>query len=227
MGELVGRVEALLERTDFSVFYNRRRKLLTIGLDRNGNPSGSHYDFLMSEARTASYYAVATRQAGRRHWSALGRAMSRCGPYAGPVSWTGTMFEYFMPHLLLPAYDGSLLGEALHYALYCQKRRARRAGVPWGISESGYFAFDPHLNYQYKAHGVQALGVKRGLDRECVVAPYATFLALPFDLDGGMKNLDRLEALGMAGRYGFYEAADFTPGRAPAGGAGAGVHRTD
>ena len=218
MGELVGRVEALLERTDFSVFYNRRRKLLTIGLDRNGNPSGSHYDFLMSEARTASYYAVATRQAGRRHWSALGRAMSRCGPYAGPVSWTGTMFEYFMPHLLLPAYDGSLLGEALHYALYCQKRRARRAGVPWGISESGYFAFDPHLNYQYKAHGVQALGVKRGLDRECVVAPYATFLALPFDLDGGMKNLDRLEALGMAGRYGFYEAADFTPGRAPAGG---------
>lgn len=215
---VISRVEALLEGTDFSIFYNRRRKLLTIGVDKDGNPYGSHYDFLMSEARTASYYAIATRQAGRRHWSALGRTMSRCGPYAGPVSWTGTMFEYFMPHLLLPAYDGSLLGEALHYALYCQKRRARRAGVPWGISESGYFAFDPHLNYQYKAHGVQALGVKRGLDRECVVAPYATFLALPFDLDGAMKNLGRLEELGMTGRYGFYEAADFTPGRAPAGG---------
>lgn len=124
-------MEALLERTDFSVFYNRRRKLLTIGLDRNGNPSGSHYDFLMSEARTASYYAVATRQAGRRHWSALGRAMSRCGPYAGPVSWTGTMFEYFMPHLLLPAYDGRC------WARRSTTRSTARSGAPAALGFRG------------------------------------------------------------------------------------------
>ena len=211
---IAGRIEAILKNTDFSVFYNPKRRLLSIGAGADGRLVSSHYDFLMSEARTASYFAVATRQAQYRHWRALNRTMSRCGSYAGPVSWTGTMFEYFMPHLLLPIYEDSLLDESLHYALYCQKRRARRAGVPWGISESGYFAFDEQLNYQYKAHGVQTLGVKQGLDRECVVAPYATFLTLPFDFDGAMKNLEALESLGLTGRYGFYEAVDFTPGRA-------------
>ena len=122
-----------------------------------------------------------------------------------------------MPHLLLPGYAGSLLGEAMQFAIYCQKKRARQAGVPWGISESGYFAFDEALNYQYKAHGVQKLGVKQGLDRELVVAPYASFLTLPFDPDASMQNLERLERMGITGQYGFYEAADFTPVRVPQG----------
>ncbi|WP_195276482.1 GH36-type glycosyl hydrolase domain-containing protein [Anaerotruncus rubiinfantis] len=215
--EIAQRIEKILQGTDLSIFYNRRRRLFSIGVDQNGNQVGSHYDFLMSEARTLSYYAIATRQASRKHWRALNRTMSRSGVYAGPVSWTGTMFEYFMPHLLLPVYEGSLLGEAMQYAIYCQKKRARQAGVPWGISESGYFAFDEALNYQYKAHGVQKLGVKQGLDRELVVAPYASFLTLPFDPDASMQNLERLERMGITGQYGFYEAADFTPVRVPQG----------
>ncbi|MEM1484074.1 glucoamylase family protein [Oscillospiraceae bacterium PP1C4] len=217
--QVIERIDRILKTTDLSILYNKKRKLFSIGIDNNGVMSRSHYDFLMSEARTTGYYAIATRQAQYKHWRALNRTMSRSGVYAGPVSWTGTMFEYFMPHLLLPVYDGSLLGEALHYALYCQKKRAHHAGVPWGISESGYFAFDEHLNYQYKAHGIQELGVKRGLDRECVVSPYSTFLALSFDLDGSMKNLKRLDELGMVGQYGFYEAIDFTRSRCSVGGA--------
>ena len=167
----------------------------------------------MSEARTMSYYAIASRQVPHRHWRALNRSMSREGAYAGPISWTGTLFEYLMPHLLLPVCQGSLLGEAVHYALWCQKMRAKCAGLPWGISESGYFAFDSQLNYQYKAHGVQALAAKQGMDRECVVSPYSSFLALPFDPHSGMENLRRLEQLGLVGQYGFYEAADFTEER--------------
>ena len=211
---IAARVETILQETDFSIFYDARRKLFSIGIDENGEKSHSHYDFLMSEARTASYFAVASRQAPVRHWRALSRAMSRSGPYIGPVSWTGTMFEYYMPHLLLPVYEGSLLGESLRYALHCQKRRAARDNLPWGISESGYLAFDDALNYQYKAHGVQRLAVKQGMDTECVVSPYSSFLALPYDLDNALQNLSRLAEYGMEGRYGFYEAIDFTHGRA-------------
>ena len=118
-----------------------------------------------------------------------------------------------MPHLLLPIHDSSLLGESLSYCLYCQKRRARLAGVPWGISESAFYAFDNNLNYQYKAHGVQKLGVKRYLDKDLVISPYSTFLTLPFAPNSAMSNLERLGELGVYGRYGFYEAVDFTKER--------------
>lgn len=221
---MAARIEQMLVETDFAVFYNPTRRLFSIGVDQNGDKTGSHYDFLMSEARTASYYAIASRQAPGRHWRAFGRPISHSGAYAGPISWTGTMFEYFMPHLLLPVYEGSLLGEALHYALYCQKKRAAQVGVPWGISESGYLAVDDALNYQYKAHGVQTLAARQGMDDDCVVSPYSSFLVLPFDLEDAMQNLSRLAALGMEGQFGFYEAIDFTHGRA--GKTGSGIVRS-
>ena len=128
--EIIDQIETILKTTDLSVFYNPNRELFSIGLDQNGNRVGSHYDFLMSEARTMSYYAIASRQVPHRHWRALNRSMSREGAYAGPISWTGTLFEYLMPHLLLPVCQGSLLGEAVHYALWCQKMRAKCAGLP-------------------------------------------------------------------------------------------------
>lgn len=127
------------------------------------------------------------------------------------------MFEYFMPRLLLPAYEGSMGYEALRFCLHCQKRRPPR-GVPWGVSESGFYAFDSNLNYQYKAHGVPRLALKRGMAADLVIAPYATFLTLTTDPEGALRNLSRLERLGMTGRCGFYEAADFTKGRAAGGG---------
>ena len=211
---LIRRVEALVDGTDLSPFYNKKRNLFSIGYDsETGELSASCYDFLMSEARMMSYFALSMGQAPRRHWGAMNRSMSRSGFYAGPLSWTGTMFEYYMPHLLLPAGEGTLLCEGLRYCLYCQKKRVRAKKLPWGISESGYYAFDGELNYQYKAHGVQLLGVKNGLDQELVLSPYSTYLVLPFSPQGAFANLKELEALGLWGKYGLYEALDLTPSR--------------
>ncbi len=207
---LVQRLEDIIGETDLSVFYNARRKLLHIGYDLESDRlSGSYYDLLMSEARMTSYFAVASRQVPKKHWGALGRTLARQGRYTGPVSWTGTMFEYFMPYLVLPSYEGSLGYEALRFCTYCQRRRTKGV-APWGISESGFYAFDPQLNYQYKAHGVQKLGLKRGMDSELVVSPYSTYLTLPFEPQKALRNLQRLGEMDITGRYGMYEAADFT-----------------
>lgn len=209
--ETLDDIRAILDSADIAVLFNKRRKLFHIGYDaESGEKSAIYYDLLMSESRMTSFYAIAERAVPKRHWGALGRTLAKQNGYTGPVSWTGTMFEYMMPHLLLPVYEDSMSAEALRFAIYCQKQRVREAKTPWGISESGFYAFDAALNYQYKAHGVQKLALKRGMDGELVVSPYSTFLALPFDPGPAFKNLERLEELGMVGRCGFYEAADFT-----------------
>lgn len=209
MKALIGRIDELISNTNLTVFYDKSRRLFTIGIDEKGERSHSCYDFFMSESRLMSYYAVASGVAEKKHWGRLSRAMSRSGPHAGPLSWTGTLFEYFMPALLLPGFEGSLTDEALRFCLYCQQNRGKAMSAPWGISESGFYAFDKALNYQYKAHGVQKNGVKQGLDRDFVVAPYATFLAAPFAPNTAYKNLIRLKKDGVYGQYGFYEAADY------------------
>lgn len=209
--QVSAKLGALRRGCDLSLLYNARRRLFHIGYDVDSEKlSDSYYDLMMSEARMTSYYAVAVRQVPKKHWGSLGRTLTRCGGYTGPVSWTGTMFEYLMPHLLLPVYEDSLPAEALRFAIYCQKRRVKDMGLPWGISESGFYAFDASLSYQYGAHGVQRLALRRGMDSELVVSPYSTFLAMPFDPGAAMKNLLRFEKLGMYGRCGFFEAADFT-----------------
>ena len=173
---LTERIEALIEKTDLSVFYDQSKKLFSIGYDSKAEKlSPSSYDMLMSEARMTSYFAIAKRQVPVKHWSALGRTLARMNFYTGPLSWTGTMFEYFMPELLLNCIDGSMGYEGLRFCLYCQKRRAKQKGVPFGISESGYYAFDTRLRYQYKAFGVQKLALKKGQNRNTVVSPYSVF----------------------------------------------------
>lgn len=208
---LIERINALIDNTDIGTFYDESKGLLTIGY----NPvtkkySPHHYDLLMSEARMTSYFAIAKRQIPKKHWRMLGRTMAQIGLYSGPVSYSGTMFEYFMPELMLISEHGSLSFEGLKFCLFCQKKRAKENNVPFGISESGYFAFDNALNYQYKAHGVQKLGLKKGLDNELVVSPYSAYLALQYDFDASFSNLERLKKHGMYGNYGFYEAIDFT-----------------
>lgn len=179
---LIKRIETIVCNTDLGLFYNKAKKLFSIGYDvQSDSFSQSYYDFLMSEARLTSYFAVATHQAPKKHWGRLSRTMARQNAYAGAMSWTGTMFEYFMPHILLPVHEGTLLFEALRFCLHCQKQRVKGKGVPWGISESAFYSFDNQLNYQYKAHGVQKLGLKRGLDQELVVSPYSSLLTLPYD----------------------------------------------
>lgn len=212
--ELIPRLEALIDGADLSAFYDRSKKLLSIGFDeREDALSRNHYDLLMSEARMTSYFAIAKRQIPKKHWLALGRTMARLDSYAGPISWTGTMFEFFMPELFLRCAEGSMGYEGLRFCLHCQKRRAKELHIPYGISESGYYAFDSQLNYQYKAHGVQKLGLKRGLDREVVVSPYSTYLTLSRDFTAAYANLDRLARMGAVGTYGHYEAIDFTRSR--------------
>ena len=210
------RCERLIEATDLRPLFDGRRKLFHIGWELGKDePTKGWYDLLASEARQTSFIAVALGQAPRKHWRRLSRALVSQDGYAGMVSWTGTMFEYLMPDLLLPVPRDSLLYESARFCLYVQKRA--RQGVPWGISESGFYAFNPGLAYRYKAHGVQRLALKRGMDTETVIAPYAAFLALPLDPRGAVRNLKRLEGLGLSGKYGFYEAADFTPARAGGG----------
>lgn len=210
---VVDRVQTILDKADLSVLYNERRRLFHVGLDPvTGKRSDSYYDLLMSEARMTGYYAIADRTVPQKHWAALSRTMSRVGRYMGPVSWTGTMFEYFMPYLFLPSEIGTLGYEALKFCAWCQKKRVR-GDLPFGISESGFYAFDRELNYQYKAHGVQCLGLRRSLDTETVISPYSSFLLMQLEPHAAMRNLERLEKMQMSGRWGFYEAVDYTPSR--------------
>ncbi len=212
--DLIERIQKLIDNTEICDFYDNDKGLLSIGYNPNTKQYSTHYyDLLISEARMTSYFAIAKRQIPKEHWKHLGRTMSRQGFYSGPVSYSGTMFEYFMPELLLSSENGSLSYEGLRYCLNCQKKRGKDNNVPFGISESGYFAFDNALNYQYKAHGVQKTGLRRGLDNELVVSPYSTYLVLEYDFNSAYQNLEKLKKYGMYGNYGFYEAIDFSNSR--------------
>ena len=213
LSALAERIQALEDKADLSVLYNPQRRLFRIGMDpESGKASDSYYDLLMSEARMTGYYAAAKRIVPKKHWAALSRTMMKAGRYMGPASWTGTTFEYFMPYLFLPAPTGTLGFEALKFCAWCQKKRVR-GDRPYGISESGFYAFDRSFNYQYKAHGVQNLGLRRGLNAETVVSPYSSFLMMQMEPKSAMHNLKKLEQMQMTGRWGFYEAVDFTQSR--------------
>lgn len=214
---LAARIRKLAREMRLAPLYDPERHLFRLGWDvEHDRPGEGYYDLLASEARLTSYVAVARGEVEVRHWNRLGRQMMGLDGYRGLASWSGTMFEYLMPPLLLESYPDSLLYESERFALYCQKQRAPEE-MPYGISESGFFAFDTEMNYQYKAHGVQALGLKRGLDRETVLAPYAAYLALLVDPRGAAANLRRYETLEMTGAYGFFEALDMTHPRIPEG----------
>ncbi len=212
---LAEKIGTIIDNTDLQIFYNKARDLFSTGIDAQTKKlTPNCYDMLMSEARMLSYFAIATGQAPKRHWRALSRTMSKNGKYAGPVAWTGTMFEFFMPELLLDSKKGSLSYEALKYALYCQQERGRKKGLPFGVSESAYFSFDKELNYLYKAHGVQKLALCGGMNREYVISPYSTFIALSHSFNACMNNLERIAAGGFYHeKYGCYEAIDLTPHR--------------
>ncbi len=213
---LVNRIDKIVDNTDFSYLYDNKRHLFAIGYDvQNEKLTNSYYDLLASEARLASYIAIARKQIPKKHWFKLGRALSIVDGYRGLVSWTATMFEYFMPPLVMKNYKNTLLDETYNTVIKAQKKYADKRKVPWGTSESGYYGFDMLLNYQYKAFGVPDIGLKRGLIKDMVISPYSTILALPFDEEGAMDNMKRLIRDEVEGKYGFYEAIDYTPERMP------------
>ena len=212
---LINKISEFIAGCDISFMYDKKRGLFHIGYDvQKDELSDSYYDLLMSEARMTGYFAVASRRVPIKHWETLGRMLVKDGRYAGPVSWTGTMFEYFMPSLFLPTYKNTLEYEGLKFALRCQKKAGLKRKLPYGVSESGYYAFDRELNYLYKANGVQSLALKRSDDDEYVVSPYSTFLSVMSDAPDAVRNLKRLDSLGAVGSCGFYEAVDFTRERA-------------
>ena len=212
-GALAGRIEALLAPMDFAPLYDPVRELFFISYDTaKGCGAGGCYDLMASEAMLTSYLAVARGEVPLRHWRRLGRGQLQKDGFRGLASWAGTMFEYLMPLLFLPAERGSLLYESSRFCLYAQ-RRSVPVGQPWGISESAYFALDSSKNYRYKAHGCPALALRRSPEPELVVAPYASFLALAVSPRAAVQNLRRLERRGLLGRWGFKDALDLTPGR--------------
>ena len=211
---MCGRIQAAVNQTNLAAMYDPKKRLFHIGYDlETGKLSSSYYDLLMSEARMMSYFAVARRQVPKKHWGALGRT-PRGG---GAVCRRGILDRHhvrvFYAHLLLPAYEGSLLYESLGFCLYCQRKKASERGLPWGCSESAYYAFDPQFQYQYKAHGIQRLGLKRMQGKEYVLSPYSSFLALTTAPELALRNLRRIKKLGATGEFGFYEAVDFTAKR--------------
>lgn len=211
---LAERMEQLARLADFSIFYDDRVRLLHIAVDRDGKSVGGHYDMLASEARLTSYLAIAKGDVPVKHWYSLSRSLSETNGYTGLVSWSGSLFEYLMPNLLLPETENSLLYEANRYAVSCQRIYAKKRKTPWGISESAFYAFDETLTYQYKAHGVPAIGLKNGLEHELVVSPYSSYLALSVDPDRALRNLRSLTQMdGMQGKYGLYESVDWTARR--------------
>jgi cyclic beta-1,2-glucan synthetase len=218
LGEIAARAENLALAMEFGLLYDRDLRLFHIGYNVTADRLDSHhYDLLASEARLASLFAIAKGDAPVEHWFHLGRATTSIARRCCLLSWGGSMFEYLMPRLLMRSEAGSLLAESEIAAVDAQRRYARTLQVPWGMSESGLSATDSDQAYQYRSFGVPSLGLRRGLETETVVAPYASVLALAVDADAAMENLRRLEELGLLGDYGFYEAADFTPDRTPAG----------
>jgi cellobiose phosphorylase len=207
-----------LAQMDFSLLYDSKRDLFVIGYNTEERRLDSgYYDLLASEVRLTNFVVIAQGQIPQRAWFTLGRLLGESAGVPTLMSWSGSMFEYLMPMLVMPNYDGSLLDQTCHAAVAVQIDHGKRLGIPWGVSESGYYTLDAHFNYQYRAFGVQALGLKRGLGEDIVVAPYASALALMIDPDAACKNLQRLAAKGAAGRYGLYESLDYTEARLPRG----------
>jgi len=203
---------------DFEFLFDAKRELFTIGFNVSEHRlDASFYDLFASEARLTSYVAIAQGQVSQEHWFSLGRNITAAGGEPTLVSWSGSMFEYLMPLLVMPDYEGTLLHQTYKGIVARQIEYGRQRHVPWGISESGYNLTDAHLNYQYRAFGVPGLGLKRGLSDDLVIAPYACSMALMVDAGESIANLRRLERDGREGEFGFYEAIDYTPARLPPG----------
>ncbi len=207
---------------EYDFLYDETRHLLAIGYNVGENRRDtSYYDLLASEARFATFVAIAQGQLPQESWFALGRLLTTAGGEPILLSWSGSMFEYLMPLLVMPTYAHSLLDQTYKAVVARQIEYGRMRDVPWGVSESGYNAIDVHLNYQYRAFGVPGLGLKRGLAEDLVITPYASALALMVAPAEACLNLERFAADGLETRYGLYEAIDYTPSRLPHGQASA------
>ncbi len=216
--ELRERARRFAFEMDFSFLMRQERKLLSIGYRAEEHQlDEACYDLLASEARLTSLFAIAKGDLPTEHWFKLGRPIVEIGFRGALMSWSGSMFEYLMPPLVMKEPQGSLLNQTSKLVIKRQIQYGREKNVPWGISEAAYNARDREMNYQYTNFGVPGLGLKRGLGQNTVVAPYATILAAQFTPREAVENLKRLDEIGALGRHGYYDAVDFTPQRVPEG----------
>ncbi|MEI9885833.1 MAG: glucoamylase family protein [Rhizomicrobium sp.] len=218
LDRLAARAMAMFEAMEFGFLLDRNRLLLAIGYRANDSSlDANFYDMLASEARLASFIAIAKGDVPVRHWFRLGRTLTPLPGGSALISWSGSMFEYLMPSLVMRAPAGSLLAETNRLIVRRQRAYGAELGVPWGISESAFSARDIERTYQYSSFGVPDLGYKRGLSENTVIAPYATGLAAMVDPAQAARNFAQLSLQGGLGAYGWYEALDYTPARLPEG----------
>jgi cyclic beta-1,2-glucan synthetase len=211
---LARRCDTLHADMDFSGLYDPKRHLFHIGLRVEENVlDASYYDLLASESRLLSFLAIAKGDVPRRHWMALGRPFLLVGFQPSLKSWSGSMFEYVMPALVMSEPTNGLLQVANAAAIAEQQAYGRAQNLPWGVSESAYFAQDHSLAYQYSPFGVPRLALRRTPPTDRVVAPYASVMAAPIAPLAAVQNLELLESLGARGEFGFHDAVDFTASR--------------
>jgi cyclic beta-1,2-glucan synthetase len=198
----------------FDFLFDRSQRLLSIGYNVSEHRrDASFYDLLASEARLTTFVGIAQGKLTQDSWFALGRQLTNPGTSPVLLSWSGSMFEYLMPLLVMPTFNNTLLDQTNRAVVQKQIDYGKKRGVPWGVSESGYNMVDASLNYQYKAFGVPGLGLKRGLGEDLVIAPYATVMSLMVAPEESVKNLETLSADGYEGKFGMYEAVDYTASR--------------
>lgn len=211
-------IEQMIKNTDFRLLYKEEQQIFSIGFNIEENRlTDSYYDLLASEARQASLVAIAKKDVPSRHWNHLSRTLTTLGKYKGLISWSGTAFEYLMPNINIPKYEGSLLDESCKFLIKTQMEYSQKLKIPWGISEAAFNLKDLQGNYQYKAFGTPWLGLKRGLADEMVVSSYGGILAINEMPKEEIKNLKCLEKEGMYDKFGFYESIDYTPERVEKG----------
>jgi cyclic beta-1,2-glucan synthetase len=216
--KLTEQCDSLFHNMDFGFLYDRSCHLFSIGYQVNdSNLDASYYDLLASEARLSSFVAIAKRDVHSSHWFRLGRRVTRAANGTVLLSWSGSIFEYLMPSLVTFTPRYSLLDQTCRLVIKRQIEYGKQRGVPWGVSESAFNSRDQHFTYQYSAFGVPGLGLKRGLGEDLVIAPYATALAAMYLPHAAVENFAYLEKEGALGRYGFYEALDYTPVRVAEG----------
>ncbi len=219
------RAEQFVMEMDFQFLYSPQRRVFHLGFNLDtGQLDDNYYDLLASEARIASIIALAKGDVPQSHWLQLSRPLTRVEGTYVLLSWSATMFEYLMPTLFLRSYAGTLLADSAQGAVLHQIAYGKAKGVPWGISESGFYLFDANQNYQYRAFGVPGLGYKRGLGDDLVIAPYASLMAISYNPHAVAQNLAKLMELNGFGLYGLYESIDFTADRLLMGETSAVVH---
>lgn len=205
-----------LAQMDFAFLYDTKKKLFSIGYSvADQRLDQGSYDMLASEARLCSYVSIALGQVPIEHWFSLSRLLIFSQRKPILISWSGSMFEYLMPLLVMPNYEQTLLDQTYQGVVSEQIGYGKKHDIPWGISESGQNRTDTQFNYQYKAFGIPKLGLKRGLSKDLVIAPYATLLALMVNPKKASENMESLTAKGFEGVYGYYEAIDYTPAHLP------------